>query len=264
MQRTVIETEMGNIFGGTNTARIPTWINKAMSRIVGLRQWSFLLTRQFITLVAGQEGYPLSLGTVALADYGGALDVALVMTTGGFGVPLMGADTQLYDRMTRHNTVNGVPMIWAVSASTGIFADLTDASKVRPGGQLELRVAPRPTAVAGQGQQLDVLYQRTLEHLKPTSSSHELIGPEAFGWLVMDYACAIGFAETGNLPNAQAWLAMAQQALAGLITQDEKIMPIRDSNRLVAALPPALSGPTAGQEAVPDLPLPIARGAGNQ
>lgn len=258
MQRSVITTEMANTLGGSGAARYSTWINMAISRIAAARIWSFLLARQVITLVAGQEGYALALGTPSLQDFGGILDVTLALSGGtSSGVPLAAVESpQLYDRLTKHNVVAGTPMLYTVTAS---IATVVASGSVRAGGQLELRVSPRPTAVAGQGVSLDVLYKRTTESIKPSNDADILIGPEEFGFAVMQYAMAIGFASMGNLPNAQFWRTLAVESLQSLVTQDEVVLPIRDASRLTMAAPPNITGPSAGQISASDLPLPVAR-----
>jgi hypothetical protein len=266
MQLSVLTTELANTIGGGNASRYPDWIAEAYSRVIAMRLWSFRIARVDIPLAANAQSYPLvdeaPAVEAAAPDFGGVLDVSLVMTTGGFAVPLMGCDSpQLFDRITRHNVVAGTPMLYCITAGA---PPISDGTQVRPGGRLELRLSPKPTAADGQGQALDLLYVRTTESLKPDGDSDWMLGPELFGYAVLAYAKAIGFANVGNLPSGQYWQATAAQMLQALITQDEAILPVRDANRISQSAPPNLSGPAAGQIGPPDLPLPIPRAGGAQ
>lgn len=242
------------MFSGVQSTRFPTWINSALDYLIGMRTWSFRQARKAITLVANQEAYALGGATPVAVDFGGVIDMSLQLTAGGAAVPISGADPQTYDRLARHSRVPGVPSIWCLAASD---PPTSAASLVRPGGQLELRCWPTPTAAAGQGQVLDMLYWRTVESLKPTSDTDHLIGPGAFGEAVKEYAVAIGMASIGNLPNAQMWLQLCKDRLGPLITQDEAIAPVRDANRITMASRPNLSGPTAGKISPDDIVLPL-------
>ena len=210
---------VSNRFPGTQDALCQIWANQTVQDISSARQWYWQEAIAPITLVAGQEAYPLrGTGTLVLPDYQAMIDVRLELTTGGAGGDLTKLEEDQYDRMIAHARAgpNGIPFIYCIGGG----APPTTSAAIRMGEEL-LNVFPKPLATAANGQTLVCRYRR--ETIEMVATTDVPLIPDDYHQVIVAGAIAIGKAENQH-SDADRWQARYEKGL-------ERMMKIDDASR---------------------------------
>lgn len=229
--------EVANQFDTNSTSRVKLWVNAAIHDIMARRGWSWAEAKPAaVALVAGQENYVVAgSGSSVLTDFGGVIDVALTLTSGGIRVPMIGCAASTFDIYSGPSRVNGSPRFYTLS---GGAPDTTSAA-VRAGGKQELLVWPTPTANSGEGTHLLVRHYRSTASVELTADADIPILPAEDHYAIILGAIVNGYGANGEQSSADARAAREAYELRiqAMIEKDERVKPIRDRlwSDLVAA-----------------------------
>lgn len=198
MQFSVIYASVGNLTSSLATNFDKQITNEAYQDILQRRRWSFLASTTSVALVASQRTYKVLGTSPVVTDFDAPISVTLEVTASGARVKLPRVDPQLFEDLTGHSFVNGVPMMWTVQGDT---AATTPAAVVQ-GGQQSIVVAPPPTASAGQGVNLLIRYWRNAASIEMSADTDIPILPTAYHHMIITRACSMAL--TRNLQRADA------------------------------------------------------------
>lgn len=232
---------------------VKTLVNDAQNTILSRRGWSWKThTSPAVALVASQQAYQLTGTSPVVTDFGGMIDVHLELTASGSRHKLIEASQQVFDDLSVHSRVNGVPSVWSVAGGSAPSSSAT----VLSGGNVQLLVWPIPIATAGNGVNVYCRYWRSTASVQMTADSDLPIVPVEHHMVIADLAIARGFRIfLGDTQRSTQMMQDVEARIQQMIAEDELVTPSRDNRRLeFAASTPIQQN---GRIAPPTAPLPV-------
>lgn len=232
---------------------VKTLVNDAQNTILSRRGWSWKMhTSPAIALVAGQQAYQLTGSSPVLTDFGGMIDVSIELTAAAGRHKLIEASQQVFDDLSAHSRLNGVPSIWTLAGGTAP----SSSASVLSGGNIQLLLWPIPIATAGNGVNVYCRYWRSTTSVQMSADSDVPIVPVEHHMVIADLATARGFRIFLNdTQRAMQMEQLAEARIQQMIAEDELVTPSRDNRRIeFASYAPQQQN---GHIAPPVAPLPV-------
>lgn len=215
-------------FSTTIEPRAKVWLNAAYHEFLAYRRWSFLeASSSGVPLGAGVQTYDLLGGTPVVTDFAGMIAVELEMSAGGARAPLREMDPQTFSIVTSHSRVNGTPAFWTVLGG----AAATTPAAATAGGRQQLALWPIPSAVAAQGVNVFLRFDRGVMGIELSADTDvPIIGAQHHMALVYG-AKAIGFDAMNQADQGVTQRNLFIQRLQAAAVEDSS-MRMRDEQRM--------------------------------
>jgi hypothetical protein len=228
MQFSALYGAVQDIAGDSNsTARCKIWVNAAYHDILSRRTWSFLETTMSVTLTSAQLEYVLTGTTPVVTDFGGNISVTVNLGTASPSSQwkkLRFLDQQTFDDWLAHTiATTGIPAFYTIYGATSPTAS---AASVKSGGETRLAVWPTPNAALTA----KVRYPRAADSVELSADTDVPIIPVRHHYTLVLKAAALGLAEEDQAAQAQLYNQMAEQRVAAMVTEDER-MRFMDNQR---------------------------------
>jgi hypothetical protein len=232
-QFSVLYGQVGNLTSSQSVSFDKLVTNEALHDILKRRSWSFLRSTTTVPLVAGQRGYTVLGTTPVVTDFGSPISVTLEQTASQSRKKLPRVDEQLFEDLTGHSYVNGVPIMWSFQGGT---ANTTSATIVQ-GGQQQIVLAPPPTAAAGQGVNIIIRYWRSLASCEMTADTDIPILPAQYHGMLVQRACSIALTRNLMPQDAAGFERDFELQLAAAIDADVQLYSGDNDTIVLKAVP---------------------------